>query len=140
MNSSHPCGLYLVGRFLHSLNMNLAIVKVDLFTVLEFVDQISCFFFPMKELLPVESAILSTICTKLLRRNQADTFVNENNREWEIPTEDFIIRDQSIRIRCQDTEENVEPQTEDGPTLVALGLGVKSKFCESSTHMETSKC
>lgn len=68
-----------------------------------------CLFLPVKELLPGESAILSTICTKPFGRNQTDIFANENNREGEFPTEDFVITDQSIRIRCQDTEENVEP-------------------------------
>lgn len=68
-----------------------------------------CLFLPVKELLPGESAILSTICTKLFGRNQTDIFANENNREGELPTGDFVITDQSIRIRCQDTEENVDP-------------------------------
>lgn len=44
----------------------------------------------------------------------------------------FFIRHQSIRIRCQGTEKYVKLQIQDGTALATLGLGVKSKFYDSS--------
>lgn len=65
------------------------------------------------ELSPLTSSLRrTTVChfaCYVFGRNQPDALVDGNNKEWGAPGKCFVIRHHGIRIRCQDTEENVKP-------------------------------